>query len=267
LKELYIIGHNANSINEAIEHLSDGANGLQADICFIPNTFEKFYLHEKQPVSEFEVTELYGMIKDGEVTSLKNFLHEVSGLLGTNPRFRLSMIFLNLIQPYDIDINELFGVIRQNLKGDLASTMVLAAASGQSAAPLFAALVQQGSNEAVSINDDITPRSADKFFSRLHFNYGYGTGTAMPALSSAADSFTDRARIAVSMKSSGEAAGMKVIYAMVVNSESSMKTYLDIGVDAIITDRPGRLRNLVESKLYNRKFSLAGRCKPADRDP
>ena len=111
LKELYIIGHNANSINEAIEHLSDGANGLQADICFIPNTFEKFYLHEKQPVSEFEVTELYGMIKDGEVTSLKNFLHEVSWLLGTNPRFRLSMIFLNLIQPYVININELFGIV------------------------------------------------------------------------------------------------------------------------------------------------------------
>lgn len=257
LKKFYIIGHNPNTIEDAIDYLKQGANGLEPDVCYFENTKEKFYVYEKLPVSEDEKQELFHRIIRGEVPSLKNYLHSLADVLRTNPRFRLSIISFDLVPPYSYNINGLHEVIRQNFSKNYPGTAILTTASQPDAMAFFSALEHQQTNEAVSIDENMTPKAVKDFFSRYDLNYGYGTGTDVPGLSSAADTFTDRARVAVSLKDSGPAGGLKIVHAWCVNNEQSMKTYLDIGVDAIVTDKPGRLKNLLDSQLYNCKYILA----------
>jgi len=257
LKKFYIIGHNPNTIEDAIEYLKQGANGLEPDVCYVENTKEKFYVYEKLPDAEEEKEELFHRIIRGEVPSLKNYLHALTDLLRINPRFRLSIISFDLVPPYNYNLNELYEVIRRNFSNSFPGTAILTTASQPAAMPFLSALEHQHINEAVCIDENMTPKAVKEHFSRYALNYGYGTGTDVPGLSSAADTFTDRARVAVSLKDTGPAGGLKIVHAWCVNNEQSMKTYLDIGVDAIVTDKPGRLKNLVDSQLYNCKYVLA----------
>lgn len=254
LRKIYIIGHKANTIADAVEFLKEGANGIETDICYIENTKEKFYVYEKLPGSEDDKQELFHRIMRGEVSSLKNYLHALSDFLITSPRFRLSIISFDLVPPYNFDINHLYCIIREEFVKVFPSTAILTRVSQPASMTFLAALEQQYPNEAVSIDENVTPKEAGEYFGRLNLNYGFGTGSDVPGLSSSADTFTDRARIAVSVKEREPAGGLKIIHAWIVNSERSMKTYLDIGVDAIVTDKPGRLKNLVESQLYKGKY-------------
>lgn len=254
LKKIHIIGHKANVITDAVEYLKDGANGLEPQICYIENTKEKFYVYEKLPDTEIERQQLFQSIMHGEVPSLKNYLHALVDVLITNPRHRLSILFLSLVPPLNYDINELYELIRLNFSRDFPGTAIVTTSADTGAMPFFSDLNAQRPNEVVSITADTTQGLLKEYFGRFELRYGFGTGTDVPGLSSAADTFTDRARIAVSMKEIEPGSGLKIVYAWTVNSEQSMKTYLDIGVDAIVTDKPGRLKNLVESQLYRRKY-------------
>lgn len=256
-KKFYIIGHNPNSIEDAINYLKQGANGLEPDVCFIENTKEKFYVYEKLPDTAEEKQELFHRIIRGEIPSLKNYLHSLADVLKTNPRFRLSIISFDLVPPYSYNINELYEVIRQNFSNSFPRIAILTNASQPAALVFFSALEHQHINEAVCIDENMTPKAVKEYFSRYALNYGYGTGTDVPGLSSAADTFTDRARVAVSLRDMSTAFGLKIVHAWCVNNEQSMKTYLDIGVDAIVTNKPGSLKNLLESQLYNCKYVLA----------
>jgi len=257
LKKIYIIGHKANAAGDTIEYLKEGANGLEPEICYVENTMEKFYVCGNLPGEEVGKQELFNRIIHGDIPSLKNYLHTLTDFLRTNPRFRVSMLSLKLVPPCDYNINELYEVIRLNFSRDHPGTVILTTAADAGAIAFFSALERQYPNEAVSIDGNITPKEACEFFSRLKLNYAFGTGTDVPALSSAADTFTDRARIAAGMKETDPAGRLKIVYAWLVNSEQSMKSYLDIGVDAIVTGKPGRLKNLVESQLYRFKYTLA----------
>ncbi len=257
-KKIYIIGHKANEISDAIDYLKEGANGLEPEICYIKNTKEKFYVYEKLPESEIGMQELFQRIMHGEVPSLKNYLHALTDFLTTNPRLRLSVLFIKLSHPYDYDINELYEVIRRNFSNDSHGTAVVTAAAEPGAMQLLSALKTQHRNETVSVSANAAPEMVTEYFGGFGLRYGFGTGTDVPGLSSAADTFTDRARIAAGMKEMDPGGRLKMIHAWTVNSEQSMKTYLDIGVDAIVTNKPGRLKNLVESQLYRYKYILAG---------
>jgi hypothetical protein len=257
LQKFYIIGHNPNTIGEAVDYLKNGANGIEPDICYVENTNEKFYVYEKLPLIPEEIQDLTRSIIRGEVPSLKNYLLALKDVLRTNARLKLYFIAFDLKPPYSYDINELYEVIRNNFSADFPKTAILTTVSHPAAMSFLSGIKIQRINEAVGVDENTTPAAVKEFFKMKELNYDFGTGISMPGLSSAADTFTDRARMAVSMKSLQPGKGLKFVHAWTVNSETSMKTYLDIGVDAIITDKPGRLKSLVESPAYAGKYVLA----------
>lgn len=247
-KKFYIIGHNPNTLEEAEEYLSNGANGIEPDICYHPDKPEKFYVHE-------DIDFIPDVIEDifrGEYINLKEYLTDLKKLLKENPDFDLKIIDFDLKPDYSYDINELYKIIRENFSEEFPDVKILTTISTPDAMNFLANVKSQRMNEAVGVDEHTEPEEVHNFFKDRNFNYTYAAGSAF--FSPGREKFVDRIQRALKLCGNN---GFKFVHAWCINDEEHMRTYLDMNpsINAILTDNPKKLKELITSD-YSDKFTM-----------
>lgn len=248
-KNFYIIGHNPNTIEEAHEFLSNGANSIEPDICFHPDKPQKFYVHE-------DIEQIPDFIEDmfrTEYISLKDYLNDLKKLLRENPQHDLKLIAFDLKPDYNYDINELYKIIRDEFSEEFPRVKILTTVSTAKAKDFLAGLKSQRPNEAVGIDEDAEPIEVNDYFKERGMNHNFGSGSSF--YSPVREKYIEHIKTALELRDNG---GFKMVHAWCVNDEEDMKIYLDIErpIDAILTDEPAKLKALIQSPEYCNKFTL-----------
>lgn len=68
-------------------------------------------------------------------------------------------------------------------------------------------------------------------------NYTYANGTSLPFLATTLPVYLNQIKSAIQLRDSDLKIKPTLVYAWTVNSASSMRTYLRMGVDGFITDK------------------------------
>ena len=248
-RPFYLIGHNPNSVEAAVRCLERGANALEPDVCFEPDS-DDFYVHERIPLVPDWVLRLLR----GHLT-LRQYLAGLAAYLARSGRARqLALVAFDLKPPYRYDLERLACLVRDAFSADLPGTAILFTVADPDAMPWLAALAPAAPRSAAGVDSHATPEVVDGFFRTLPLRYTYADGTSVPLLPTTC--YLGRVRRAVGLRRSGSGPGFSLVYAWTVNSARSMTAFLDSDVDGMITDRIERLGTLLQTS-YAGRYSLA----------
>lgn len=248
LRNFYIIGHNPNTIEEVNEFLANGANAIEPDICCHPDRPGKFYVHE-------DIEQIPNFIENHfhkDALELKEYLNGLKKLL-KEKNYDLKLIQFDLKPKYDYDINELYGIIRENFSNEFPKIKILTTISTPDAMPFLAKLEFQKPNEAIGVDEHSEPEEVYEFFKNKNLNYTFAAGSSF--FSPGRDKFVGRIQRALKLRNE---TGFYFVHAWCINDEEHMRIYLDMpeGINAILTDEPKKLRELIQSSEYSGKFTL-----------
>lgn len=254
-RPFYLIGHNPNSVDAAARCLEAGANALEPDVCYEPKE-DTFYVHERIPLVPTWILRLFR-----KHLTLQQYLAGLKTYLAQSGReSQLALIAFDLKPPYDYDVNTLGAVVHANFGVHFPKVAILATVSDPGAMAWLANLAPNETPRAVGVDDNATPEEVDAFLRTRPVRYTYANGTSVPLLPTTC--YLGDIRKAVTLRASGSAQGFRLVYAWTVNSERSMRAFLDSDVDGLITDRIERLRDLLQTK-YAATYALA----TADHNP
>jgi hypothetical protein len=254
-RRFYLIGHNPNSVAAAARCLEAGANALEPDVCYEPNE-GAFYVHERIPLVPAWILRLLR-----RRLTLRRYLTGLRTYLARSGRgAQLALIAFDLKPPYGYDLDALAAVVRADLLGDFPGTAVLMTVSDPGGMPWLATLAPGGARRAVGVDQHAPPERVDEFLRTRPLPYTYANGTSVPLLP--ATCYLGPVRRAIALRASGPGPGFRLVYAWTVNSRRSMTAFLDRDVDGIITDRIGKLRDLLRTG-YADRYVLA----TADDEP
>ncbi|MBS1494586.1 MAG: hypothetical protein JST55_13820 [Bacteroidetes bacterium] len=248
VKNFYIIGHNPNTIEDVNKYLSNGANGIEPDICYHKDKPEKFYVHE-------DIEQIPDFIEDifrSEYLSLTQYLNELKQLL-FEKKYDLKIITFDLKPDYNYDINELYKIIRDNFSLDFPDVKIITTVSNPNGMEFLAKLNSTNPNEFVGVDEHAEPDEVNDFFKSKNLNHCFAAGSSV--FSPGRDKFVERIQRALELRDNGD---FKFVHAWCVNDEDDMKEYLDLEkpIDAILTDEPDKLVSLIKSNAYSDKFNL-----------
>src|SRR5579872_3219632 len=145
-RQFYIIGHNPNTIDEALANLKAGANALEPDIHFDMDFDGHFYVYHDN-----------WSYPNSGVPTLKEYLQAIGAALKADSSLNLALIAFDLKPHYNFDINELYSLIRSNFSDEFPGTAILTTV-GEFAGGNLLTKVQnnQRTNEAVGIDQSTT---------------------------------------------------------------------------------------------------------------
>lgn len=249
MKNFYIIGHNPNTLEEVSNFLKNGANAIEPDICYHADKPEKFYVHEDIDFIPDAVEDFFRT----DYISLKEYLTELKKLLNDNPHYDLKLIAFDLKPAYEYDINELYKVIRENFSDDYPKVKIITTVSTPEAMEFLSKVSGQRSNEAIGVDEHAEPEEVYNFFKNKNLNCTFAAGSSF--FSPGREKFTERISRALDMRENN---CFNFVHVWCINDEEDMKTYLDMDkpIDAILTDEPVKLKELILSPEYSNKFTL-----------
>jgi hypothetical protein len=222
----FVIGHNTNHSNDAFEYLRKGCNALEPDICY--------YNDEHTFVVSHDPVDTYGPKAHGCQT-IEEFIRGLDHELEEDKSVSAPKIVLfDLKGPYNYDINTLLGIVRDELSNCIsmlkAAQVIVTIPSSFYIAWLGAAKLS--GTECIGIDQDGNIDMIAEFFkSRGITRYVYANGThRLDPISS----ITKEIRKAVKLR---KASGVpRLVYVWTVAKESTMESYLALGVDGLIVD-------------------------------
>ena len=242
-RPFYIIAHNPNTVEDAINALKDGANALEPDVRFFSD--KQFYVDE-------EIERFYE--PDG-VPLLIDYLNGLYDQLmkPENSGLNLALVLFD-IKDLNYDINDLYEIIRNSALFEIFPEIPFVTTyGGENGFKLFNHLNQQNITEAVGIDQGTDPAKIKNYFNQNTIIKSYTFADGDSIFSSIGK--LDVVKSAIKMRDDG--GSFKLVYAWCVNSEYVMKQFLNINVDGLITDYVKRLYNLINSPAYNNLFTLA----------
>jgi len=243
-RKFYLIGHNPNSVPDAVACLSSGANALEPDVCFDPGS-GKFFVHDKL------VNFLPSWIYRGP--TLDSYLDGLVQALRQNPSLPLALIAFDLKTPYSYDINALlYAAIRSHFSQFYPNVSILTTVGKSDGMTFLAGVSPQNPNEAVGVDSGTSPDEASAFFPprRLHCTFADGT-TLTPVTC-----VKNKIARALQLRDTTPGGSFKLVYVWTVNCSSHMQFYLNMGVDGLITDHADRLKTILETQ-YRGRYVLA----------
>lgn len=263
-RPFYIIGHNPNTISEVRNCLAAGANGIEPDICHDTDP-AGFHMREQiaggsHPNLRPEVLGL----------SLETYLAGLHELLVAEPSLELGLILFDLKPPYDYDINTLFDIIRRNFSALHPEVSIGCTVSLPNSVGHLGQLADCSDREAIGVDEATDFDVADAAFGSRP--YIFADGTAAPLLPTTGSLHRNRVAAALAARDAAPDARCRFVYAWSVNSTDSMRTYLGMGVDGLITDNIPRLHGLITGPFAER-FVLASRThrpfapRPVQQEP
>jgi len=240
MRNFFIIGHNPNTISDAVNYLSAGANALEPDIHFVNGAY---YMGEGTTSTDL---------------SLVDYLTGLVTALQTNPALTPVLIMFDTKNSTG-NIQSLFDCIQTNFSTLYPDTAIMVTRSqvqgdefnffapGAGAATL-------SPNRALGIDEHTEPEYVDSFFKTLNtLNYTYADGISIlaPLL---AGFFKPRIERAVAMRDAGNS--FKFVYSWTLDSTGDITEFLDLNPDGLITDSPAALKEILTTQ-YADKYELA----------
>ncbi|MDO9254741.1 MAG: hypothetical protein Q7U54_04445 [Bacteroidales bacterium] len=246
-RKFYIIGHNPNTARNAIRYLKEGANAIEPDIRYLPHYQEKFFVYDLVTLNRKRHT-------------LKDYLIELSANLN-DEKLNLALLAFDLkpIGPKDLDsdpaiyMKEFFSQLNEYFFSTYSPVPLLLTVGKPSGKKLLAAAKSFISfNQAVGVDENDTPKNVADFLGKEQMPFTFAAGTSSPFASPV--KFKPIIKDAIALKQ--QTNELKLVYTWTANSENTLRDFLDIGVDAIITGKAARLRKLID-KEYQDSIELA----------
>jgi len=238
-RPFFIIHHNPNRVGNkddtgsAVHALSHGANALAPDIVYIEKEF--WVLHNNNPFES----------RKGS-PPLSDYLAELAGTLKRNPSLELHLIVFDLKHTitHPFEFEWLQKIIHDNFSSKVSVPMVFTTPHNinflmNEVGP------QLMDNQAVGTDEFSNPLYVHECFKWRGFPYVFAHGNSFL--------FHDVYKTimhAVNIRDSAHS--FRLVYPWVVDSKKKFKRYLGLGVDAIMTNEPERLRKLVEQDYANK---------------
>jgi hypothetical protein len=246
-RKFYLIGHNPNSVKNAIQCLKDGANAIEPDIRYLPQYEEKFFVFDLVTLNRKRHT-------------FKDYLIELSASLN-NEKLNLALLAFDLkpICSKDMEsetslyMKEFFYQLNEYFFSTYSPVPLLLTVGKPSGKQLLAAAKPWlTSNQAVGVDEYDSPRNVINFFAKEQMPFTFAAGTSSPFASPL--KFKPLIEEALSLKQLTNE--LKLVYTWTANSEKTMRDFIDAGVDGIITGRIAKLKNLIETE-YQDTIELA----------
>jgi hypothetical protein len=248
-RPFFVLYHNPNRVGSiddsgsALHALAHGANALAPDLVYIENEF--WVLHHNNP---FET-------RKGSPT-LPDYLAELADALKKHPSIELHLIVFDLkhTRTHPFKFDALQKIIQDKFMSKISVPAAFTTTDD------FSFLMNEVApglteNQALGTDEFNDPLYAYECFKWRGFPFIYGHGNSFL--------FHDvykPIQKAVNIRDSGHS--FRLVYPWVVDSKKNFRRYLDLGVDAIMTNEPERLRKLVEEEYADkyefRKASFDG---------
>lgn len=251
-RPFYILQHspnrvgNADDTGSAVYALSHGANALAPDIVYDENEF--WVLHTNNPFES----------RKGSPT-LKNYLAELNNALQKNPSLQLHLVIFDLkhTHTHPFKFGELQKIIQDNLSNKTDVPMVFTSPRNINFLLNEVAPALSG-NQALGTDEFSNPLLAHECFKWRGFPYVYAHGNSFLFH----DVYKPISK-AIAIRDSGKS--FRLVYPWVVDSKKNFRRYLDLGVDAIMTNEPERLKKIVEQEYIEKyEFKKASFDKPTN---
>lgn len=225
-QKFYIMGHNPNTLREAAEFLAAGANALEPDVCFDAREPDRYFVSHGTIGSNAFIPE----------NSLATYLNGLKGLL-TDPSndFDLALIAFDIKTP-SFDINEFVRVVFENFSGHplCDGVAILITVGSLSNVEFLNAYDRTKENVAVGVDEEKIARDVEAGFrAGGQQRFTYANGSVIPTVKFGLFKSIMAAK-AVQAASGGES--FKLVYAWVLNSDSYLRSYLDLHIDGVIAD-------------------------------
>jgi len=231
MRQFFIIGHNPNTVADAVSCLQAGANALEPDIHSIDGAY---YMGEGTSSTDL---------------SLEDYLQGLAVAFETSPELTPALVMFDT-KNSDGDIAALFESISANFSNQFADTAIMITRSqGQQEEFDFfePGAMLLSPNRALGIDEHTDPFYADSFFKALNVpNYTYADGISIqvPFL---ADIYKGRIKKAIQMRDKGNS--FKLVYSWTIDSESEIEGFLKLNPDGLITDDPARLKTILTTQF------------------
>jgi hypothetical protein len=226
-QKLYIIGHNPNTLQEAEDFLRAGANALEPDICYDAEKPERFFVS-------------HGTIGSNPFTaehSLVTYLAGLRQLLGDPANnINLALIAFDTKTP-SFNINEFIHIVFENFsRFEVCRDVAILITVGSISDIAFLNRYDQTKeNVAVGIDEESSPADVEEGFkSQGQRSFTYANGNLIPAIKFG---LFKSIMTAKGLQARAGDNGFKLIYAWVLNSESYLRSYLDLHIDGMIVDQ------------------------------
>jgi hypothetical protein len=237
MRNFFIIGHNPNTVADALRYLQSGANALEPDVHFTNNDF---YVGEGTT---------------GTDLLLSAYLQGLSQQLTVNPRYTPALIMFDT-KSSDGNILSMLQCIQTNFSAAFPNTAIVITRDQATAdehmffSPAAGHLAVNG---AVGVDENTEPEMANAFFRSLGIkNFTFGDGISIPLLS---QFFWNSIKRAVAMRDAG--GSFRMVYAWTLDTPLDINSFLKLDTDGMITDSPGAVKEIVESAPFAGQYQLA----------
>ena len=225
-QDFYIIAHNPNTLREAEDFLKAGANALEPDICFDENKPGHFFVS-------------HGTFGSNPFTPENSLVTYLTGLrkLITDPQnnFNLALIAFDTKTP-SFDINKFINLVFDNFSSFpiCDGVAILITVGSLSNIGFLNAYDQTKGTVTVGIDEEKTPKDVDAGFKAGgQKRFTYANGSIIPDIKFGLFKSIMKAK---GLQARGKGDSFKLIYAWVLNRESSIRSYLDLHIDGLIVD-------------------------------
>ncbi|HKC66913.1 MAG TPA: hypothetical protein VKG26_01690 [Bacteroidia bacterium] len=229
MRNFFIIGHNPNTVADAMQFLHAGANALEPDVHFTNNNF---YMGEGTTSTDL---------------SLTDYLTGLAQQLTLNPAFTPALIMFDTKNSTG-PITDMLNCIRANYSAKFSQTVITITRSQITADEhlFFNPLTNKlNANEAIGVDEHTHPDDADIFFKSLNIkNYTYADGISveLPLL---IDLFWARIKKAIALRDAGNS--FKMVYTWTLDHPDAIHTFLKLNPDGMITDSPAALKDILKT--------------------
>ena len=242
-RPFYAIAHHCNSVSDLRKALEGGANAIECDVEWDERIWVRHPAGLKEPLPSGTALEEYLEVLQTEARAHGDRLalvifdvkptmesRHVTDLV-TRARTALADSGLNVV--FTVAKNERLGIF-----GEIVGSL--------------------GSCEAIGVDEEDDPELVRECLRRAGVTrccYGNGIDSLLPHPTSG--SMEDAVRRAVELRDKELA--FLLVYRWTLNTQASMRTYLDLAVDGIMTDQVSDLLALLQESPYRETFRLARR--------
>lgn len=250
-QKFYIMGHNPNTLREAADFLQAGANALEPDICFDEEKPERFFVSHGG----------FGSNAFTPENSLVTYLTGLKALI-TEPENNLNLALIAFdIKTPSFDINEFIRIVFDNFSSFpiCDGVALLITAGSLSDISFLNAYDQTKANVGVGTDEEKVPGSVEAGFQAGgQRQFTYANGSIIPGIKFGLFKSIMAAK-GLQAAAGGEGERFKLIYAWVLASESSLRSYLDLHIDGVIVDQETvpRLLQMLQDAHFSSMYELA----------
>jgi glycerophosphoryl diester phosphodiesterase len=241
-RPFYAIVHHCNLVSELRSALERGANAIECDVDWEERTWVRHPVVLKEPLPSG--------------TPLDEYLHALQSEARAHGELALVIFDIKPTMQRE-HVTNLFACVRKQL-GGTGVNVAFTVPKNERLAVFEDIVPLLGDAAAIGVDEEDDPEQVRECLRRagvMRGCYGNGIDSLLPHLTSG--SMEEAVRRAVELRDVEQS--FSLVYRWTLNTQASMRTYLDLGVDGIMTDHLDDLLALLRESPYRDAFRLARR--------